>query len=134
MQKMRIALSLIAVSILSSCAMATPAFDSNGVPYLKGVVIYHRYSDYGAWDSRLYMVDLTARKMTEVGADWTTVVSPINAHFSPDGKSFTFMASAAGLDENEWDVFVTHWDGQHWAEPINLTGPNGKRDEDPKFS
>lgn len=34
----------------------------------------------------------------------------------------------------DWDVFVTHWNGKVWEEPINLTGPNGKRDEDPKFS
>lgn len=34
----------------------------------------------------------------------------------------------------DWDVFVTHWNGKKWEEPINLTGPNGKRDEDPKFS
>ena len=132
--KIRLALSIFVAGLLSACSLASPAFDSDGVPYLKGVVIYHRYSNYGAWDSHLYMIDLTARKMTEVGADWTSVVSPINAHFSPDGKSFTFMASASGLAENEWDVFVSHWDGKKWADPINLTGPNGKRDEDPKFS
>jgi Tol biopolymer transport system component len=133
-RKRLVGLSILLAAVMSACSLATPAFDANGVPYLKGVVIYHRYSDYGAWDSKLFMIDLTARKMTQVGADWKTVVSPINAHFSPDGKSFTFMASSAGLPENEWDVFVSHWDGKSWAEPINLTGPNGKRDEDPKFS
>jgi len=37
-------------------------------------------------------------------------------------------------DIEDWDVFVTHWNGSRWEEPTNLTGPNGKRDEDPKFS
>ena len=46
----------------------------------------------------------------------------------------TFMGTQAGLAENEWDVFVSHWNGSQWSEPKNLTGPNGKRDEDPKFS
>ena len=96
--------------------------------------MYHRYSDYSAWDSKLYMINLETRESTEVGADWKTVISPINAHFSPDGQYFTFMGSAAGLKENDWDVFVSHWDGSKWAEPLNLTGPNNKRDEDPKFS
>jgi hypothetical protein len=60
--------------------------------------------------------------------------SPINAHISIDGKHMTFMGTQAGLAENEWDVFVSHWNGSQWGEPKNLTGPNGKRDEDPKFS
>ena len=37
-------------------------------------------------------------------------------------------------DEKDWDIFITTFDGIRWAEPVNLTGLNGKRDEDPKFS
>jgi hypothetical protein len=62
------------------------------------------------------------------------MISPINAHISIDGQHMTFMGTQAGLAENEWDVFVSHWNGSQWSEPKNLTGPNGKRDEDPKFS
>ena len=102
--------------------------------HLDGTLIYHRYSSYQAWDATMWMIDLPTGDLTHVGGDWTGVVSPINAHFSADGQMITFMGSQAGLPENEWDVFVSHWNGRSWAEPINLTGPNGARDEDPKFS
>ena len=42
------------------------------------------------------------------------------------------MGSQKG--RKDWDVFLTSYDGRRWSEPINLTGLNGKRDEDPKFS
>jgi len=102
--------------------------------HLDGTLIYHRYSSYQAWDATMWMIDLPTGDLTQVGGDWTGVVSPINAHFSADGQMITFMGSQAGLPDNEWDVFVSHWNGTSWAEPINLTGPNGARDEDPKFS
>jgi hypothetical protein len=102
--------------------------------HVDGTLIYHRYSSYQAWDSTMWMIDLPTGDLMQVGGDWTGVVSPINAHFSADGQMITFMGSQAGLPENEWDVFVSHWNGTSWAEPINLTGPNGARDEDPKFS
>ena len=130
--------TLFALAACSTDSSATNPSSStsaeNQLPSLKGVVIFHRYSDYSAWDSKLYMINLQTRQSTQVGADWKTVISPINAHFSPDGQYFTFTASAAGLEENDWDIFVSHWNGTRWAEPENLTGPNNQRDEDPKFS
>ena len=42
------------------------------------------------------------------------------------------MGSQKG--EKDWDIFITTFDGIRWADPVNLTGLNGKRDEDPKFS
>ncbi len=101
---------------------------------LEGVLVYHRYSDYGAWNGQLWMIELSTGRIAHINRDWKGMISPINAHFSADGESMVFMGSAAGLLENDWDVFVSHWNGKNWAEPINLTGPNGKRDEDPKFS
>jgi len=103
-------------------------------PSLEGTLIYHRYSDYQSWDATMWMIDLPTGELTQVGRDWTSMISPINAHFSADGLLITFMGSAAGLPENDWDVFTSAWDGKTWAEPKNLTGPNGARDEDPKFS
>ena len=103
-------------------------------PKLHGVLVFHRYSDYSAWNSQMYLINLESRQIVQMSRQWKNVISPINGHFSKDGLSLTFMASQAGLVENEWDVFVSHWNGTRWAEPINITGPNGKRDEDPKFS
>ena len=103
-------------------------------PSLDGTLIYHRYTDYQSWDATMWMIDLPTGQLTQVGRDWTSMISPINAHFSADGQLITFMGSAAGLPENDWDVFTSTWTGSSWAEPKNLTGPNGARDEDPKFS
>ncbi len=101
---------------------------------LSGTLIYHRYTDYQSWDATMWSIDLATGNQVQVNKEWRTMVSPINAHFSADGQTITFMGSSAGLDENEWDVFTAHWNGKLWEEPINLTGPNGARDEDPKFS
>ena len=101
---------------------------------LSGTLIYHRYSDYQSWDATMWTIDLKSGIQRQVNKNWHTMISPINAHFSVDGQTITFMGSAAGLAENDWDVFTSHWDGSAWQEPINLTGPNGARDEDPKFS
>lgn len=101
---------------------------------LSGTLIYHRYTDYQSWDATMWTIDLESGQQSQVNKDWHTMISPINAHFSTDGRTITFMGSAAGLAENDWDVFTSHWNGKSWDEPINLTGPNGARDEDPKFS
>lgn len=107
---------------------------------LTGTLIFHRYSDYASWDATMWSLDLESGALEQINQEWTSVLSPINAHVSSDGKYLTLMGSAAGLPEingeaqYDWDVFISHWDGSQWSNPINLTGPNGKRDEDPKFS
>ena len=107
---------------------------------LTGTLIYHRYSDYGSWDATMWSLDLKSGAHNQINQQWRTVLSPINAHVSSDGQYLTLMGSAAGLPaingevQYEWDVFISHRDGSRWSDPINLTGPNGKRDEDPKFS
>ena len=125
---------VVAVVALLGIALSSVAFNRPRGPHLDGTLIYHRYSDYQSWDATLWMIDLPTAQMTQVGHNWSSIISPINAHFSADSQMITFMGSQAGLPENEWDVFVSHWNGSSWAEPINLTGPNGARDEDPKFS
>lgn len=107
---------------------------------LSGTLFFHRYSDYAAWDATMWSLDLKSGAFKQINQNWTTVLSPINAHVSNDGQYLTFMGSAAGLPNNvgepqyDWDVFISHWEGSQWSDPINLTGSNGKRDEDPKFS
>ncbi len=131
--KRRVAISF-ALIIIAALSAILFAHLRNSVPSLTGTLIYHRYSSYDAWDASLWMVDLPSGRQTQVGAGWRGMVSPINAHFSADGQTITFMGSNSGLSEKDWDVFVSQWDGAKWGEPTNLTGPNGARDEDPKFS
>jgi hypothetical protein len=123
---------LLSLSIMAS----TIAVDRmrTGIPSLEGSLIYHRYSEYSAWDATMWLLDLPTGELSQVGADWQGMISPINAHFSADAQTITFMGSTSGLPENEWDVFTSRWHNGKWQEPKNLTGPNGARDEDPKFS
>jgi len=124
-----------AVGVLALAITATLiAHSHNPTPRLEGTLIYHRYTNYQSWDATLWMLDLPTGQLRQIGRDWRAVISPINAHFSADGQAITFMASAAGAAEPEWDVFTSTWNGSKWQEPVNLTGPNGARDEDPKFS
>jgi hypothetical protein len=135
----RILTALIAGALVTGAIyMVKPA--AADIHNLSGTLIYHRYSDYGAWDATMWSLDLQSGSLNQINKNWTTVLSPINAHVSSDGKYLTLMGSASGLPDSngtpqhDWDVFVSHWDGSQWTDPINLTGPNGKRDEDPKFS
>ena len=129
----RLAAGIVAAALFTgSIYMVKPA--KADIQSLSGTLFFHRYSEYGAWDAELMSLDLQTGKLIQVNKNWQSMISPINAHISNDGKYMTFMGTQAGLSENEWDVFVSHWDGTAWSDPKNLTGPNGKRDEDPKFS
>ncbi len=101
---------------------------------LTGKLFYHRYIEYGDWASKGFELDLATGRLIRIDKEWVSAKSPLNFHPNADGTAITFMGTQTGLEENEWDVFVSHWDGTKWADPINLTGPNDKRDEDPKFS
>jgi hypothetical protein len=129
----RLAAGFLAMSFLTG-AMYMVKPETSDINKLSGTLFFHRYSEYGAWDAELLSLDLGTGALGQVNENWRSMISPINAHLSNDGQYMTFMGTQAGLTENEWDVFVSKWDGSQWSEPINLTGPNGKRDEDPKFS
>jgi hypothetical protein len=129
----RLAAGILAASFVTGAMyMVKPA--TSDINNLAGTLFFHRYSEYGAWDAELLSLDLQTGKLVQVNKNWQSMISPINAHLSNDGEYMTFMGTQSGLTENEWDVFVSQWDGSQWSDPINLTGPNGKRDEDPKFS
>ena len=123
------ALALALATLGSSALAATPA-----KPSLTGTLLFHRYTEYKAWDASLWSLDLKSKALRQINAGWRGMYSPINAHPNRDGSAITFMGSDTGLAEPEWDVFISYWRDKKWSEPVNLTGPNGKRDEDPKFS
>jgi hypothetical protein len=136
---MRLIAGLLAATVVTGAIyMVKPA--NADIHDLSGTLFFHRYSDYGSWDATMWSLDLKSGSFVQINQNWTTVLSPINAHVSNDGQYLTFMGSAAGLPnidgktQYDWDVFISHWEGSQWSDPINLTGGNGKRDEDPKFS
>ncbi len=136
---LRISTALALIGLLTGAIyMVKPA--KADIENLSGTLFFHRYTDYGSWDATMWSLDLKSGAFNQINANWTNVISPINAHVSSDGQYLTMMGSAAGLlpingeAQYDWDVFVSHWTGTEWTDPENLTGPNGKRDEDPKFS
>lgn len=122
---------------LVSLILVIPLASAEGAiakPALSGTLFFHRYSKYSAWDASMWSLDLVSKKLRRVDSGWSQMYSPINAHPSPDGRQITFMGSDTGLASPDWDIYTSTWISGIWSEPVNLTGPNGKRDEDPKFS
>lgn len=99
-------------------------------PDLKGLMVFHSYSSYGAMDSKLYLYDFREDRLSEISRNWTSVTHPMNGHLSPDATHITFMG--IGLATNSWDIFI-HEIGSD-GEPQNITAPGNFRDEDPKYS
>ena len=104
--------------------------DTGLAPTKSGLIVFHRYSSYDAWDSVLLMVDLADHSLTEISTDWD-IDHAMNAHFSPDGTQIVFMGDRRGGDR-DWDVFL--WTIGSSEPPENLTEDWGTRDEDPKFT
>ena len=129
----RLVTGILAASLFTGAIYMVKA-ETSQIENLTGTLFFHRYTEYGAWDAELLSLDLQTGSLSQVNKEWKSMISPINAHIDIDGEYMTFMGTQSGLAENEWDVFVSHWNGSNWDEPVNLTGPNGKRDEDPKFS
>ncbi len=97
-------------------------------PAVKGRLVFHSYTCYSCNDSKLFLYDFSTDKLTLISEAWG-IGNPMNAHFSPDGKSIVFMGTTTS---SGWDVF-------RWrigsASPYNLTAAFGAtRDEDPKYS
>lgn len=99
-------------------------------PALKGKMVYHNYSSYDAGDSRMYLYDFATNTLQTISNGWTTVRHAMNGHFSPDGRTVTFMG--IGTVTDSWDIFIYELGSGN--QPENLTPKGDFRDEDPKFS
>jgi Tol biopolymer transport system component len=101
-------------------------------PLRDGRLLFHRYTNYDAWDGKLYLYDFATRSLTCLSASWP-IDHAMNAHFAPDGKRIVFMGVPRGQhDGRRWDIYL--WELESARDPINLTAENGLRDEDPKFA
>ncbi len=99
-------------------------------PLDEGVIIYHNYSNYDAWDAKLFMYDFSTNTKDELSENWN-IDHEMNAHISPDGSQIVFMGDDSGLPR-DWDIYI--WNIGSTIAPTNLTISNNLRDEDPKFS
>ncbi len=98
-------------------------------PNFTGRLVFHNYTCYSCNDSKLFLYDFRSNTLTGISDTWG-ISNPMNAHFSPDGKSIVFMGVTPG---SGWDVF--RWRIGTVVNPQNLTRLSGNtRDEDPKYS
>ncbi len=104
----------------------------NPASRLRGRMVFHRYTNYDAWDSRLYLYEFAKKRLVCLSERWD-IDHAMNANFSPDGKQIVFMGVPRGQHRGDaWDVYLWKVDGR--ARPINLTEGLGGRDEDPRFA
>ena len=94
--------------------------------------MFHRYTNYDAWDGRIYLYDFAAKRLRCLSERWE-IDHAINANFSPDGKQIVFMGVPRGQHRGDaWDVYL--WKLDSPAKPVNLTEGPARRDEDPRFA
>ncbi len=104
----------------------------NPASRLRGRIVFHRYTNYDAWDGRLYLYDFVTKRLRCLSERWE-IDHAINANCSPDGKQIIFMGVSRGQHRgNAWDIYLWKLDGR--AKPQNLTEALGTRDEDPRFA
>ncbi len=104
----------------------------NPASRLRGRIMFHRYTNYDAWDGRLYLFDFGTKRLSCLSERWE-IDHAINANFSPDGKQIVFMGVPRGQHRGDaWNVYLWKMDGR--ARPVNLTEEPGTRDEDPRFA
>ncbi len=95
-------------------------------------MVFHRYTNYDAWDGRLYLYDFATKRLRCLSERWE-IDHAINGSFSPDGKQIVFMGVPRRQHRgNAWDVYL--WKVDSRAKPLNLTEELGTRDEDPRFA
>jgi Tol biopolymer transport system component len=104
----------------------------NPASRLHGRIIFHRYTNYDAWDGRLYLFEFATKRLSCLSQRWE-IDHAINGNFSPDGKQIVFMGVPRGQHRGDaWDVYL--WKVDSRAQPQNLTRDFGTRDEDPRFA
>jgi Tol biopolymer transport system component len=109
-----------------------PTNRSSPAASLHGRFLFHRYTNYDAWNGRLFLYDFGTKQVSCVSERWG-IDHAINGNFSPDGRFIVFMGVSPGQHRGgAWDVYLWKVDGRE--RPINLTADLGTRDEDPRFA
>ncbi len=113
-------------------ARGKSASSPNPTSKLLGRIVFHRYTNYDAWDGHLYLFDFATKRLRCLSERWE-IDHAINANFSPDGKQIVFMGVPKGQHRGDaWNVYL--WTINSRNQPVNLTEQPGTRDEDPRFA
>ena len=100
-------------------------------PIIEGKIVYHSYSDYGARDSKIYLIDFETNEKICINDYITGVYHTMNASFNSEGTAIVFMGIVNKSYGEEWDIFLYDLEDRGL---VNLTRNNDFRNEDPKFS
>ncbi|MDP1677316.1 MAG: T9SS type A sorting domain-containing protein [Bacteroidota bacterium] len=101
-------------------------------PISSGKIVFHRYTDWTAWDGQLFIYDFTARSLDNISMNWDNIEHTTNAHFSPDGTKLVFMAVPKGArTRSSWNIYL--WTVGSSEQPKELLQGNSLMDQDPKF-
>jgi Tol biopolymer transport system component len=125
------------IAIQAAVLMTFTAFtgaqeEARKPPRLHGRMIFHRYTNYEAWDGHLYLYEFAKKRLKCLSENWE-IDHAINGNFSPDGKQIVFMGVPQGEHRGDaWDVYLWKMDSRE--KPVNLTEELGTRDEDPRFA
>ncbi|MDD8017458.1 MAG: T9SS type A sorting domain-containing protein [Bacteroidota bacterium] len=119
-------------------ALTIQTLTAQTFPVKEGRLVFHRYTDWSAYDGALYIYNFSTKTLDYISMSWN-IVHTANAHFSPDGSKIVFMGIpkdqfVSKTDPNnrsKWDIFL--WTVGDTAQPTNLTAGNGVLDQDPKF-
>jgi len=101
-------------------------------PISSGKIVFHRYTDWTAWDGQLYIYDFATQSLDNISMGWDKIEHTTNAHFSPDGTHLVFMAVPKGVRvRSGWNIYV--WEVGSSTPPMELLPGNGLMDQDPKY-
>ena len=79
------------------------AKSTNPASRLRGRMMFHRYTNYDAWDVRLYLYNFGTKRLRCLSERWE-IDHAINGNFSPDGTKIVFMGVPRGQHRGDaWD-------------------------------
>lgn len=127
----RIICSLITILMIGALNMMNIQAEVSleNIPEVKGKLVYHTYTSYDAWDSKIYLFDFETRELICINDFIEGTYHTMNACFSPSGSEIVFMGITNQEGMEEWNLFRYTLATKELEQ---LT--DDLRNEDPKFS
>lgn len=103
--------------------------EMGSMPIIKGKLVYHSYTSYDAWDSKLYWFDFETKQLECINDYIQGPYHTMNGSFNLDGTQIVFMGVTNEEGEEEWNIFC-YTLATRQLEQLTYD----LRNEDPKFS
>lgn len=124
-------LKIIVISVIGSLKILgeVEVMRTENIPQIQGKLVYHTYTSYDAWDSKLYLFDFETKELSCINDFIEGTYHTMNACFNPNGTEIVFMGITNQREMEEWNIFRYTLATKELEQ---LT--NELRNEDPKFS